>query len=127
MADYAKLRVGLTYSENSDYSNPIVDDLSTYAPTTATKVINEKLSAGTSGQAWTAAEMTACLGLTVVNTDGTNYVTVTYKTIAGSATTQTQKLVAGAFFHVADWDPSTTVTLTANTAACICKLRAIGT
>jgi len=64
-----------------------------------------------------------CFGLK--NTDGANFVTVTWTDSA--ANSNTQKIPAGGLFHVPDFDPATDPTITADTANVICELIVAGT
>jgi hypothetical protein len=91
----------------------------------------EELSCATSGTTLSLAHLATCALIVIKNTDTTNYVTVTFKTNAGTGTAYSMKLTAGqeAVFRdiyatggaVANW------TITANTSAVVCEVSYVGT
>lgn len=126
MTDYCKLRVSAVYSQNSDYSSPLVNlPIADYIPTTAVKNLATMVYAATGGTTVELGNFNSTLLTVVKNMDTTNYVTVT-RTFA--AATQTDRIVPGGIFvTTTPFTISGDLILTANTATCICEVFIAGT
>ncbi len=128
MPDFFKARAQLFYSEASDYqpnqfdgtTSDAVEDSTVTAPI-ATKV-SAATSAGTNYQG--ASHLTSLKGLFVQNNDSTNYVVLTFDDREGN--TNTLQIDAGDWTYISDIDPTATINLTANTAACRCTVAGAG-
>jgi hypothetical protein len=131
MADYAKLSIGLTYSENSDYSNPRLKPLiAAFESTTATHYAALLMTVGTSAETVALDNWTTIESVIVKNNDTTNYVTVTASDTAATGTTDVaQRVAKGRILVLPDvtGGSSKTLTLQANTAACDCEIFIFGT
>lgn len=131
MADYAKLAITATYSENSDYSSPnSVRTFPAYEISTPTDFDEYKVTADTGGGTAVSLAKYAAAGITMLvvkNRDATNYVTATYITAGGGVTTQTVRIPAGGFLVLCDVTSTTALTLAANSAAVKCEVFIAGT
>lgn len=131
MPDYAKLRVGLTYSENSDYSTPRLNAfLDPFTSTTVTHYETQLRTVGTSAETIELGGFTAIQAIVVKNKDTTNYVDVvwTYTDGAAADTTNKTRVVAGGLLVICGTAKvASDMTLTANTAACDCEILILGT
>lgn len=126
MADYCKLRLITTYSDNSDYSDPVVeaDWSAEYRPD---EIIQRKVEAATGGTAVTATDLDdPIIALAIYNRDDTNYVEVDYTEGAAGAATPTIRVPAKGLAVIPDIDSTAAITITANTAACICDVIILG-
>lgn len=85
MADYARINVGLTYSETSDYSDPVVARALAQLSTTATKVEQHYISAAiTTGTTVELSGFSSIEAIVIKNKDSTNYVEVEWWQQRGS-------------------------------------------
>lgn len=132
MAKYTRFRTLYEISDTSDFAK--ADVYATEETSTSpTKVrLKETLSAAlTTGTTLSLAHLVTCPRLQLTNKDATNFVTVTYQTNSGAATTQTQKLLAGKTCVLRDIRAVTSVvqnvTLVADTAACDVEVSYEGT
>ena len=131
MADYCKVRFLVTYSENSDYSDPLVeaDWSAEYRPD---EIIQRKVEAvinagGGEHTAITATDLDdPLIALAVRNRDDTNFVTLTYTEGAAGTDVVDIKIPAGAMVMVTDVDSTAAIKLTADTATCVCDAILIG-
>lgn len=113
---YCRFKAVLEVSAASDYSNPRLHKISE-TNTAAEWQVSTELAAATGGTSFDASLYDAANNLLVENLDGTNFVTVVYRTNSGSTTDQTQKVLKGDCAKITDFDPATAVTITADTAA----------
>lgn len=131
MSDYARLRTFLEVSSASDYSR--ADEASTsWTGTPTQRVVDRKISVTTGGFTLALNEMLSALSfLQVTNLDASNYITIVFKTNAGSGTSYSMKLLAGETCVLRDLyvtaGHAADVTLTANTATCLCAVSYVGT
>jgi hypothetical protein len=87
--------------------------------------VNTVEAATGGGSAVDVSEFTTVTYLGVYNTDGANFITVSFDNAA--AATVALKVLAGQVLIVPDVDPSASVTIVADTAACFCKTLVTGT
>jgi hypothetical protein len=127
MVDYSKTTTTVRYGEVSDYSDNLVNRSSTFESTTDTKFTEQQFGALTTGTTISLAVFTTLSAVKLLNKDPANYVTVTYRTGAGVATTQTMKLLAGQDALLRDVTAATSLVFTANTATVEVELIAVGT
>lgn len=121
-----KAEVKVTTSANTDFSDP--DWVSNFAADTATpsQAINLLVSAATGGTTLNTTHfLTTLKGFIVQNTDSTNYVDAGWTDVGSNA--NVQRVAAGEFLYVTGLDRSVQPTITANTAAVVCKVVAWGT
>lgn len=131
MSDYARLRTFLEVSNASDYSRS--DEASTvWTGTPTQRVVDRKISCPTTGFTLKLNEFASALSfLQINNLDTTNYVTVVFKTNAGSGTSYSMKLLAGETTVLRDLyitaSAGADVSITANTSSVICAVSYVGT
>jgi len=124
MTDYLKAELKLTHSENSDYTSPEwQSNWDDYEPT-PDEVRTMKLEVDTSAVALDITDFSTCSLMAIKNTDAANFVDVTWDDTGGNS--NTQRIPAGGLLVVSGVDPSVNPTLTADTAACVCKLAFAG-
>ncbi len=93
MADYTKLRVGVLYSENSDYSRPrLQSDIDAYVPTTATEYQQALLTIGTTSETLDLSGFTTILYLVIKNQDSTNFIEFKHRYTKASTAFAANKL-----------------------------------
>jgi hypothetical protein len=132
MAKYTRFRTLFEVSDTSDFAKADVYATEETA-TTATKVrLKELISAAlTPGTVLSLAHLVTCPRLQITNKDASNFVTITYQTNSGGATTQTKKLLAGKTCVLRDIRAVASVvqnvTLVADTAACDVEVSYEGT
>lgn len=126
MTDYSRSTTTLRYGETSDYSDNLVNRATTFEATTNTRFTEQQFSALTTGTTISLASFTTLSVLHLTNKDTANYVTVTYRTGAGAATTQTMKLLAGEDTLLRDVTAATSLVFTANTATVEVELVGFG-
>lgn len=131
MAKYTRFRTLLEASATSDYAKPEYGDTEETASTSTQVRFHDTISVATTGSTYSMALLATCRLLQIKNTDSTNYVTLSYTTGAGGATAQSMKLLAGETAVLRDLRAVATVvanvTITANTAACLCEISYEGT
>ena len=132
MADYGKIAVEATLSEESDYSDPYAKrEFALYEVTTPTDGGVEKATCDlTPGTSFSVAKYTAMTGFVFKNLDTTNYVTVTFYTVGKGATSCVSRVPAKGVLVVPDPDPSQNSgvwTFVANGAACKAEIFVMGT
>jgi hypothetical protein len=117
MADYSRLNVSYTYSENSDYSNPrLKTSLDPYESTASTEY---EVHSGPIG--FSASETIETGGFTTIqhvvvkNNDATNYLSVTF--VNAAAATVVLRVLAGQFLVFSDIAEASDIIVQANTAA----------
>jgi hypothetical protein len=126
MADYAKAKLEVTYSENADYSEPDFKTnwpLYELTPDEGETTILEVVTGGTT--VTTSTRYSTITLYAVINLDPTNYVTATWTD--NSANANIQKVPAGAILVVPDINGATNPTIQANSATCRCKVVIMGT
>lgn len=125
MANYSRASVNISYGATSSLQDPDFDIDLISTPSEPSEFDVRKLSCATGGTTIKYTNFSTIEELFIENQDSTNYVTVTYVTdaIAGS---QSIRVKAGQWVKLALVDDATDVVVTANTAACICRLIAIG-
>lgn len=124
---YAKVKVGVVVSPNSDYSDPDVDrDLDPY------EVQSEgfewfRREASTSSETFVCSQFSTIDLLVIKNEDASNYVTITHRSAGNSSTDNKHRIGPGKFLVLPDVTPSaTTFTHQASGAACILKIGVLG-
>jgi len=125
---YLRTTIRTELSRSNDYSNPI-DDTSVIVEDTPTRcLINHEFLAATGGTTIDLSPFGTVTQVIIRNRDTTNYVDVTYRTAAGGATDQNNR--------VYDHTPVTLghgvtvasdLVFTANTADCECVVTVFGT
>jgi hypothetical protein len=127
MADFLKAEVKITHSENSDYSDPEV--ITNWDPfeLTPDEVLTMKVDAETGGTTVETGMFTTITFVAVKNLDTTNFVDATFRTTGNGATSNIVEIDPGGFLMVSDLTPANDLTLTADTATCICKVFIAGT
>lgn len=127
MSDYCKLTVGVKYSENSDYSDPLLDNAS-WDPYELTPDEGEayKVEADTGGTTVTTSKYSSVSLLIVHNTSTSNYVTAAFNTAAAGGAVSV-RIAAGGYMVVTDFTAANNLSLTANSSACVCKVFVAGT
>lgn len=130
MADNFKVAIEAIYSEQDDYSDPewSVDETTwdPYEIDPTEKWGPSKVSAATAGTTLTLSGfLTTSATMLFKNTDATNYVQVGWTDV--STTACVARVPAGGVLVVPAVNPGTTVVLTANGAACLCKIAFVQT
>lgn len=126
MSDYAKVKLEVTYSSNSDYSDP---DFKTVwpdfelTPDEGEVSVVEALTSGTT--LTTSTKYSSLTNFAVVNLDKTNYVTITWTDNGSNA--NTQRVPAKSFLLIPDINAATNPVITANSATVRCKVAMTGT
>jgi len=128
MAYYSKASVRILASDNSDYSDPVVD----------TKVLSETATTATAWMSgkrsipFAAATTLLALGgwttissLLIQNHNATNYVTVSYTGSTGAGVLS-QVVEPGGVFLTTNIGSATAITIQANAAPCICTVVMLG-
>jgi hypothetical protein len=119
MSQYVKRLVTILVSDYSDYEQPMV--ITTEEETAPAETFITTVSCPTAaGQAIVLTPYTTAATVWVKNTDTTNFVTVTYTTVAGGATTL--KLTAGQDITLRNVNTAETFSVAADTAACVCQV-----
>lgn len=131
MTDFARLRTLLEVSSASDYSRADESN-TTWTGTPTQRVVDRKVSVPTAGFTLKMNEIATALNfLALSNLDTTNYITVVFKTNAGTGTSYSMKLLAGETCVLRDLyvtaGAAADVTLTANTLACLALVSYVGT
>lgn len=123
---YSRIRTLIEVSDYSDYSNATV--MQTEVLNTAILVprVSASMTIPTAGITLTlSGAATAWSALHIKNTDSTNYVTIAYTSV-GAAGAATVRVLAGKSVTLtSDINHSGNITLTANTAACICDVTSL--
>lgn len=130
MADFSSLSLVVKYGEVSDYSDGVLSRSFTKTSTTPTKVQQYLVSAALVGDGGTTLDLSSFAtvqALVLKNKDATNFVTATYRSSAGAATDQKQKLLAGQYVVLTDITIASDLLLVADTAALDCEVLVIGT
>jgi hypothetical protein len=128
MADYSRLSVAYTYSENSDYSAPkLKTNLDNYTSSASTHYEVQYREVGTSAETLEMGGFTAVEHVVIKNKDATNYVTCTWDSAGNGSTDNIIRIAAGKFAVIPDLTPGSDLILTANTAACDCEVIVVGT
>ena len=128
MADYSKLNVSVTYSENSDYSAPkLKTRLDPFESTSSTHYEVQYREVGTSAETLELGGFTTIEYLVVKNKDATNYVTATFDSAGNSTVDNILRVAAGKILVLTDVTPGSDLILQANTAACDCEVVIVGT
>lgn len=131
MAKYTRLRTVLEVSDTSDYAKATYAQTEETASSSTQARCSDVFKAATAGSVYSLAHLATCRLFQIENTDATNYVTLTYTTGAGGATTQTMKLLPGEVAVLRDLRAVATivadVTVTAHTAAVLCAVSYEGT
>lgn len=125
MADYLKVQLEMTHSENADYSDPEWRSKWDAVALTPDEVRAMKIEIDTSAVSLDFTDFATVTLFAVQNTNATNFVTVTWTDSAANA--NTQKVQPGRILVIPDIAPATNPTLTADTAAVVCKLAIAGT
>ena len=93
MADYAKLQMALTYSENSDYSSPrLKPPLDNWTSSTPTRYEVQYVTVGTAAETFDLSSFTTILLILINNQDATNFVDVKSRYVKASKTFAANKL-----------------------------------
>lgn len=124
---YYKVEKRVIISRNSDYSDPIHDYTYTDKATITRHMANEVLAV-TGGLTYDLAPMGTIKDCIISNLDDTNYVDVTFRNTANSATDNKVRILAGKSVNLGDTiTPGNDLVLTADTADCECRIEVVGT
>lgn len=127
MSDYFKVRTIATFSENSDYSDPEFATNFVDYEITPDEAQVIKIEADTGGTTIETGTYTDLTYVEVVNLDETNYVDVVVTTDSKSGSITVRCPKNGGRAVICDVNPANDIALTANTAACLCKVVIAGT
>lgn len=128
MADNFKVKIDGVYSENADYTDPewSTDEWDAYEIDPTEKWGPSKVLAATAGTTLTPGGfLTTQCAMLFKNLDSSNYVQVGWTDV--STTACVVRVPAGGILVVPAVNPGTTVVLTANTAAVLCKVAFVQT
>lgn len=123
MADYVKYQLNVIHRASADGTIYLDEDFSARSKieTAADEVYNHLIEAAlTTGSDLDLTHFASANYLTIHNLDGTNFITLTWDD--ANADTNHIVIAAGKFVVMPDVDPSATVNLTADTAACLCRV-----
>lgn len=123
-AKYTRERYIFESSFASDYSRPFLKDSFEDSTTTDDETPYFAIDAETTGTTVTTSQMTTVSAVSVKNDDTTNYVAVTW---VNNGTSNSQRLLAGEWMRITGITVASNVTLTANTAACACRVFVVAT
>jgi len=125
VTDYARARLTLEVSENSDYSRPYMkEEVSLVLTPSETRF--QKITADDGGVALVTSEFTTINYIVIENTDTANYVDVTWDPVA-SGTNNVSRVALGEHLVITDHTPATNLTLTCDTGlTAVCKVWILG-
>ena len=127
MSDYARLRINVEVSEQSDYGRPYVNT-SLACALTPDEVFDVKVDCDTGGGTTFTTSMLSSISLVLVeNLDTTNYVELTFRSVANGATNNKVRLAAGDVCVLRDVTAANNLAFVANTAAVKVRLIIMGT
>jgi len=128
MSDYAKIEIKFTYSKNSDYSDPEQEITFAEFETTPDEYEVKVVEADTGGTTVELGNFATIEAIIVQNLDPTNYVDATWRTTGGSTNDQVIQVSAGDSLVLPcdDITIASDLVLTANSAACRCRVAIIG-
>jgi hypothetical protein len=110
MADYARVRTFIEYSENSDYGNAVTHSITeTESPTQC--IIQARILVPETAVTVGVGNITTLTKVIIKNNDTSSYVTLTFDTLATAGSVSMQ-LGAGEAVSLADVDYSVAITLT---------------
>ena len=121
---YARERYVFEASFASDYSRPYVKDEFSDTHSADDEIAYLTVDAETTGTTVNTSQMTTANAVAVINDDTSNYVAVTW---VNNGTSNSQRLLAGEWLRVTGITVASNLTLTANTAACPCRVLVIST
>jgi hypothetical protein len=123
MADYARIRVSVVHSPNSDYSDPDVNVVheTTLSPTEWAHIQTQVLTGGTTVE---LGSFTTVSYIVVHNADGTNFVSAAW---TANAVANVQRIGPGQTLLIPkEATVANDLVLTADTAACDCEIYIAG-
>lgn len=126
MTDYARVSLTARFSEQSDFSDRILDRFVEYEPSSPALYSDQVVSAALAGTTVDLGAFTTIKYLVVHNRDTTNFVTAVYRSAGGAAANQTQKILAGQLLLLPDVTPANDIVLSADTAICECEIIIVG-
>jgi hypothetical protein len=132
MADYARSIVSVLYSENSDYSDPMVARSYVSEYTAPTMCDTGRIIVNTAGDDYLdVRNYTSIKYMVLKNMDSTNYVSVLYKNTGNNANsvaaeTMSFKLLAGETAYLPDVGVSDVIGFTAHTANVLIEYVLVG-
>lgn len=116
MTDYARIRLAVEYSLNSDYSRPTYDKMFSLE-LTPDEIYQRRLEVSNgAATSLVISEFLTVGSMIINNTHATDYVTVTY-TSSGAATACEFQIPAGDYAKIVDVDPSVAPTLQSGAGA----------
>lgn len=117
---YAQFKISSVFSANADLSSPESEAAETVDKSSMGQVSEGSITATTGGKTITISHFGASTPpmalLANIDTNTSNTITVTYKTVSGSSTVQTIMLLAGSACLLPDLATATAITLTCSTA-----------
>lgn len=126
MSDYARVRVAVEYSLNSDYSRPLIDKSYTKELTPDEGYWRRLEVSNGAATTLVISEFATVTSLVIYNSHATDYVTVGY-TSSGAATACSFQVAAGDWAKIVDVDPSVDPTFQSGAGAVTMELIVTGT
>ncbi len=123
---YTKTSIQTSVSDNSDNSEPNCRSSIPAETNTVTEALVYTVNCVTGGTSISLALFTTLNEVILHNVDTTNFVTLTFSTVAGSISGGTMKILAGQTVILSDVDPASTFSVAADTATVACELFAYG-
>ncbi len=123
MADLLTFALIATHTNTEETETYLVKNFSIRSAITTTpdELLPQLLECETTpGSVIDATHFASVNYVIIRNIDSANFVTVEWDNAA--ATTQTQVIAAGKFIVLSDVDPSASLTVVADTAACLCEI-----
>ena len=130
MPDYAKLLVQAVFSKASGYDPPFEEfnKPATLYASTPDEVDHREVECDTgAGTSIVTSTYTSVDYAIIFNRDGTNYVTVTFRSAGNSAVDNIVRVAAGKILILTDITVANNITIAANSAVVECELWIVGT
>jgi len=128
MADKAKAELKITYSENTNFTDPQWitnwDNYEVDPDEGETRTVQADTGGGSTV---TTSQYSAVTLLAVKNTDTSNLATATFRTAGNSTTDNIIQIPAGGLLVISDYTPANNLVLVATGAAVTCKVAVVGT
>ena len=127
MSNYVRSRTLIELSTTSDYADDSSVELTeTWTPDEWDRDTWFETN-GTNATTYTTSDRSTISKIIIMNNDASNFVTVAFLTSANAATVNKIKLTAGKYIELVDVTASGNITLTADTAAVVCRITLWGT
>ncbi len=122
---FTKTQISTSIADSSD-GDATCRSSFTADTNTVTEALALVLKCVTGGSSISLTSFTTLNELILHNTDGTNFVTLTFSTVAGNISGGTMKIKAGQMVCLTDVDPASTFSIAADTATVACELFVYG-